>query len=388
MKTNKYFLLILAAIVFGWGGIDLRAQDGSPLQISRLVNFNFSESITYDNNIFRSGRDHEHDVSLSHQLQISHRDTRRYFDYRLAYQFSYSNYLLHPELNFAAHNFSAELEFPRPDYSLTFSSNFALTSDPLTLEVDAFERTLSNNNAVGWGYEISEKLHLTASMNYSIVRFPDQPNSGNDRFGFSTNLDYQILPHISVSVGYSMSYLVYSGTADPGDRFFHTIPMQIRFTAGEELLARWKLLDWIDSAELSIGYSHDIDNTLSIPITFNLSFTGHLGERTNWSFSASRNVDFSIVTGEVQFSTRLALSLDYTIGPNLNAGVNLSYESIERQGEGTTAASYNAGAYLSYRVLSWLTVSLRYDFEKRTGSVGEQEGFTKHRVGLSTGIPF
>ncbi len=410
MRIYCFLLFLLLSII--------HAQESwPPYKISRLFHFTFSESLNYDSNIFQNENDLAEDISANHSLTVSHSDSRPYFAYQLAYVFGWRNYFRYSDRDSDSHSLSAQISIDRPYLNLSIGHSFSITSDPRGLEFDPFTRSTYNTTSMSGQYKFNDSFGMQFSLQYHIQEYTDIPESSSNRITYKISASYQAAQRLSFTAGYEeviswftniddkSSYdimrvnvyyklweniSIYTGTeytflnSNNSDDNYYSIPFGVKIFLKQAVDSEFQSLNWLDNIDLSISTNLSNRNFRN-PIDFDINASGHITQKTTWSLSASRKLDFSALSNEQQYQTGVSFGIGHMFN-ELRTQFQLFYQQYEYE---TDVALEHTGFSFSwgYPIARWVYLNGVYSFKKQISSTVNRE-YSSHDFSIGTSISF
>ncbi len=354
-----------------------------PYKVSRLFNFYFAENFIYDTNIFKtsSNAGQDNDFFLAHTFRIQHGDQRPWYNYDFSYSFMYQNYLNKPELDDSSHNINAQLQIPRKDHSWTFQHQFSISSEPRSLEFDAFLKSYADSSNASMNWRITDDIRFSASASYDIYRYPDFETSDSDRLILNAELAVYILRQVSLSAAPNYQILWRHGF-DREDAY--NVPVRINFILREPGQQNAELVEWFRQLSISIGYAITEEN-FDNPLDFSITAAGSLSKQTSWTLNGSRKMEFGLLSSDIQFSTSVSLGVTHRFSQDFNIGFQLGFQRSDYQDrDPLNGITFSLAP--SYAITKWVNVQMSYDLQTRFGQ--KDSDYVTHRFSIGTGIAF
>lgn len=382
---GKIFIVLL--LFATW---PLLAQSSPPYKLSRLFDFAFSESMAYDSNIFQiddnrrqqTDRGDGEDITWNHSLSMNHSATRSFYSYQLGYRFGYSNFLQNSKQSYPSHNLNLRVATTKTSYRFAISETFSMTSEPIAIEFDPFTENIRNSLGISTGYQLHRYINIGLSANHSLRCNENTGTTSTVNFSANSSFSYPLTGQIFFTASTSHTMIYDLKESSRNERPFSSFSMGLRFQPQRQFDEEIEPLARIRQFSLSVGFSERI--TEGVPVIFSIGASGNIGKETTWSLTGRRNVDFAIIENP-RTTTSISLALSHQLGPKLQPSLGMSYQISEIEGL-PTISSLGANTSLSYRLTPWINVRFSYSYSSRFGD--ENFDFAKHRIQLSTTIPF
>jgi hypothetical protein len=351
-----------------------------------LLLFNFSTSVTYDDNVFISHQNKQADEIFT----VAAGFTLGLGDYRnLTENYLLAQYLLTGF--FFVHNSQEDA----PNQELALKTQFRFSK--LTLQTQTqyqyltgVDRQVGNfvdhtliDNLVRLKYDYSDKTQFFLSLE-QIANLYQSFLSSYEYIG-RLGSTYQITPKIRL--GGEADFGKLDQDASPSSAY-----AQLRFLADYNLTG--KIFFHLSAGEEVRHYDSEGGFTKATPV-FSLGLTYRPFVDTSVGLTAYRNVNASpSLAGENYVATGVAVQLSQLLVQRVTAGLSAGYESDEYQATQVGAAQAGrADNYffiqpmLTYKFRDWLSASLTYEF-RRNASNESSSTFSDNRFTLSLGVNF
>jgi hypothetical protein len=351
-----------------------------------LLLFNFSTTVTYDDNVFISHQNKQADEIFT----VAGGFTLGLGDYRNLQE----NYLLAQYLLtgfFFVHN--SQEDAPNQDLALKTQFRFSkLTLQTQTRysyltgvnrQVGNFVNQTVIDNSVRFNYDYSDKTQFFFSLEQITDLYQNFLNSYDytGRIGGT----YQITPKIKL--GGEADF----GKLDQDDSPSSTYA-QFRFLADYDLTG--KVSFHLSAGEEARHYDSEGGLTKTTAV-FSLGLTYRPFPDTSIGLTSYRNVNASpSLVGEDYVATGIAIQLNQLLIQRVTAGLSVGYENdayLATQ-SGTAQPSRDDNYFfiqptLTYKFRDWLSASLSYEF-RRNASNESSSTFSDNRFTFSLGINF
>lgn len=417
MIVRIYFVLPLLF----WGINFIYAQESwPPYKISRLFHFTFSESLGYDSNLLQNEYNQQKDFFINHGLSIMHSDERPYFAYQMSYSFSYRNFFQYSELNDDSHFLTAQVSIQRPYYTINISNQFNISSEPRSIEFDAFNKSTSNITSIQGEYRFTDKFKMNFFTTLDTQEYTEIPFSDSKRWSYSVSAFYQAANRWTLSGVYEENKSWYTGSnaesdysvvkgnisykileslfiftgieytfmnrTNQYDEDYYTIPYGIKIIIKHESNSQSETndLQWLQSLSFSIN-SNLSNRNFQNPIDFNISANGYITQKTTWSLTATRRLDFSYLSEQQQYQTSLAFALGH-IFHDLRIQTQFAYQIYEYENN-DVLKSMDWSLSFGYPITKRLYLNARYSFNKRFAENFYQD-YSAHRFSMGSSLSF
>lgn len=389
-----------------------------PYKISRLFHFNYSESILYDTNVLQNEFNSQKDTSINHGLSISHSDERPYFIYQIAYSLSYRNFFKYTELNDDSHSLNAQISIQRPFYSIDISNQFSISSDPRSIEFDAFNRTTSNITNIRGEYRFNDSFKMNFSTQYDTQEYVEIPLSNSKRFNYIVSASYQFADKFTLIANYeelkswftgsdsesistvmkgNISYQLFQSLSlytgieytflnrtELEDENYYSIPLGMQILLKQAVESELDNLQWLQNLSLSISTSIS-NRSFRNPIDFNIIASGYITQKTTWSLNASRKLDFSYLSSQQQYQTSVAFGIAH-IFHELRTQIQFSYQRYEYETD-EILESMDFSLSFGFPITRWIYLNGRYNFTSRLSDRFDRD-YDNHRFSIGSSISF
>jgi hypothetical protein len=351
-----------------------------------LLLFNFSTSVTYDDNVFISHQNKQADEIFT----VAAGFTFGLGDYRALKE----NYLLAQYL-LTGFFFVRNSQEDAPNQELALKTQFRFSK--LTLQTQTHyqyltgvDRQVGNfvnrtliDNLVRLNYDYSDKTQFFLSVEETASLYESFLSS----YGYVGTLggEYQISPKIALGGETLFGKLIQDES--PSGSY-----AQLRLLADYNITGKL-------SFHLSVGeeirhYDSEGGQTIATPV-FSLGLTYQPFQDTSIGLNAYRNVNASpSLAGENYVATGVVVQLSQMLFQRVTAGLSLGYENDKyRATQAGTAEPGRADNYffiqptLTYKFRDWLSASLSYEF-RRNASNESSSTFSDSRFTLSLGVNF
>jgi len=351
-----------------------------------LLLFNFSTSVTYDDNVFISHQHKQADEIFTAAAGI----TLGLGDYRNRQE----NYLLAQYLftgSFFVHNSQEDA----PDQDLAIRTQFRFSK--LTLQTQTryeyltgVNRQVGNfvnetliDNLIRLKYDYSDKTQFFLSFE-QISNLYQHYLSSYEYIG-RLGGEYQITPKIRLG-----------GEADFGKLDQDASPSatyaQLRLLADYDLTGK---LSFHLSAGGEIRQYDSGGGPTNSNLVFSLGLTYRPFPDTSIGLTSYRNVNASpSAAGESYVATGIAVQLSQLLFQRVTVGLSAGYENDQyRATQSGAAETGRADNYffiqptLTYKLKDWLSASLSYEFRRNASNVSSST-FSDNRFTLSVGVNF
>ena len=360
----RYFLFIFALATFCYG---------QQVGISRFVDFNFSENLSYSSNVFLADNqdgNRVEDLTLDHSFSVNHAMQRRFFSYSLLYNLGHRTFLLNDNFNFTSHSFLSQVTIPRKYYSVSIANNFSISSELASLEFNDFIVTYQNTHSMSTSWKINPIFNVNFATSYQSIRFPDLQDNDRNIYNFSLNTSYILNDRVSLRIGGQYTFVV-------GDAVEQLPSINLGLVINSQMPGIY----WLDTISFDFGFT--LNDEFDVPLLFNFNAAGRLTKQLSWSVNGSRDLTFSIIE-DAQIQTNINISIIYQLNEYISPNVQIGFQHSELQDNNNLIGGNIATSY-GYRLTNWSDINASYSFSTRDDG---ENIFFAHNVSFSITFSF
>lgn len=374
MRSPRVTVLALAAVAVLATASVARGQAGW------YVTPSLSVSERFEDNVFRSSSDREHDfiTNITPGLRLAYQSDP--LTLTLAYSTTYAKFVEHPELDNFGNSQSGTFAFNyipgQAPWTLSLNASYISTENRGELDPAAVEegRLVTTVASVGGSatYKFTPSTSIVGRVSHARVEVEGLATSETSGAGLS--LKHQFTQNDTGSLNYSFD-LFQSDTRE--DRTSHVLGVGYDRQLHEDL-----------TAGLSVGV-RVTDGKVTPDVGANLN--GSIRPIQGLSLSASYADTVRVVVGEADPVQTRTLALTATYAPpwirylTLRVGQALSYVTRLDGGDERLVFRTIASVAYSYPITSWLNAQLSYDFSHRQNGAAVVQNSVS--FGLSASYP-